>query len=122
MFETEKLLKRFYSYWYFVKLLCRMPIYPFEATYRFFGRFILELLHPSEGIRSSLGVALRKGFHAIKRDLDRRFRNARLRLGGRLILEKWRVDFQREKFFDSLEKARALIKKVKVKETSPIQC
>lgn len=122
MFETEKLLKRFYSYWYFVKLLCRMPIYPFEATYRFFGRFIPELLHPSEGFRGSLGAAIRKGFHAIKRDLDRRFRNARLRLGGRLILEKWRVDFQREKFFDSLEKARALIKKVKVKETSPIQC
>ncbi|MFQ5862427.1 MAG: B12-binding domain-containing radical SAM protein [Candidatus Brocadiales bacterium] len=112
MYETERLLRRFYSFGSLSKLFYQVPLYPMELTYRVLSGLLPRLTNPTErdNIRS-LNAFIRKSFEEGKREADRKFRNARLRLGGRIIFEKWKRDFRKEGFLDTVENARAFIKK-----------
>jgi radical SAM superfamily enzyme YgiQ (UPF0313 family) len=114
MSQTEGLLKRFYNLWMFPKLLYQVPLYPLEVGVRFLrGLFA--------GRRGGLGGFIRKTFAHARRQAGRKFRNLRLRLGGRIILEKWKRDFAEEDFFGTLEKARAELKRTaKLKEVAEV--
>ncbi|MFN3467354.1 MAG: B12-binding domain-containing radical SAM protein, partial [Candidatus Brocadiales bacterium] len=108
MSQTERLVKRFYNLWMFPKLLYQIPLYPFEVGIRFLDGFFRGLIG---GSGWPVGTLLRKSLKDARHQAWRKFRNLRLRLGGRVILEKWRQDFVKENFFDTLEKARVELKK-----------
>ncbi|MEE9584486.1 MAG: radical SAM protein, partial [Candidatus Brocadiales bacterium] len=112
MSETERILKRFYSYGSLSKVLYQIPLYPMELTYRVLNRMLPRLTNPAArcDVRN-LSAFIQKSFADGKRDADRKFRNAKLRLGGRVILERWKRDFRKEGFIDTVDKARAFIKK-----------
>lgn len=108
MSQTEGIVRRFYNLWMFPRLLYQVPLYPLEVGIRFLGKFFGGLLR---GSRMPLGTRLKKSLAHARLQSWRKFRNLRLRLGGRIILEKWRQDFAREDFFGTLEKARVELKK-----------
>ncbi|MFQ5956913.1 MAG: B12-binding domain-containing radical SAM protein, partial [Candidatus Brocadiales bacterium] len=111
MYETERLLRRFYSVGSLSKLLYQTPLYPMELTCRVISRLLPILTNPTErhDVRS-LNAFIQKSFGECKREADRKFRNAKLRVGGRIMLEKWKRDFQKEKFYNTIDKARVFIK------------
>lgn len=112
MEETERVLRKFYSFSSLSKLFYQIPLYPMELTCRVLNRMLPRLADPAErkDVRN-LSTFIQKSFADSKREADRKFRNARLRLGGRVIMEKWRKDFQKEKFTETVDKAMVLIKK-----------
>ncbi|HHT9152212.1 MAG TPA: B12-binding domain-containing radical SAM protein, partial [Candidatus Hypogeohydataceae bacterium YC40] len=59
LYQTEKLVKKFYNLWIFPKLLYQVPLYPLEVGIRFLGAFFKEL---RAGKRDSLGSLLAKSF------------------------------------------------------------
>ncbi len=108
MFQTERLVKRFYNLWMIPRLLYQIPLYPLEVTVRFLNGFVRGLLG---GRRGTLGALLKESFANARRQAWRKFRNLRLRFGGRIILEKWKQDFVKENFLGTLEKARVELRK-----------
>lgn len=121
MLRTEGLIKRFFNLWMIPKLFYQVPLYPLEVGLRFLSGFLGELL---VNRNRNLGSLFRKSFAHARRQAWRKFRNLRLRLGGRIILEKWKKDFESENFFCTLEKARAELKKTaQLKEvTEAVKC
>ncbi len=112
MYETERLVRKFYSYGSLSKILYQLPFYPMELTCRVFNRMLPLLTNPEDryNIRN-LGAILQKSFADGKRECDRKYRNAKLRLGGRIILQQWRKDCRKEEFLSTIDKARDFIKK-----------
>jgi radical SAM superfamily enzyme YgiQ (UPF0313 family) len=106
MLQTDRVLRRFYNLWMIPKLLYQVPLYPFEVGIRFLSRFLRGL---GKGIPT--GRLLKKSYFQARYQAQRKFRDLKLRLGGRIILEKWKRDFEKENFFSTLEKARAELKK-----------
>lgn len=112
MDETERILRRFYSFGSLSKILYQIPLYPMELTCRVLNRMLPSLANPAErnNVRN-LSAIIQKSFADGKRESDRKFRNAKLRMGGRIILAKWKKDCHKERFAETIDKARAFIKK-----------
>jgi radical SAM superfamily enzyme YgiQ (UPF0313 family) len=115
LFQTERLLRKFYNLWMLPKLLYQVPLYPFEVGIRFLGRFFGGLFK-GKNLNSGL---IRKSFSQARYDAWRKFRNLKVRVGGRIILEKWKQDFTRENFISTLEKARAELRKTAKSQEVP---
>ncbi len=116
MEQTERILKRFYNLWMLPKLLYQVPLYPVEVGVRFLSEVYSGL---TTGKGMPLGTLLQKSYAQARHQAFRKFRNLRIRLGGRIILERWKQDFKRENFFETLEEARAQLKKVDASKGSP---
>ncbi|MHC4196908.1 MAG: B12-binding domain-containing radical SAM protein [Planctomycetota bacterium] len=112
MEETERILMKFYSLGSLSRLLYQIPLYPMELTCRVLNKMIPQLTNPSEraNIRN-LSTLIQNSFADGRRESHRKFRNAKLRFGGRVVLEKWKKDFKKERFLETIDKARAFIKK-----------
>lgn len=111
MYETERLLRRFYSFSSMSRLIYQVPFYPMELACRVLNRLLPRLASPIErGDVRSFGAFIRKSFEESRCEAGRKFRNARLRLGGRIIMEKWKRDFRREGFYNTIDRARAFIR------------
>ncbi len=112
MDETERILRRFYSFGSLSKLLYQVPLYPMELTCRVLNKMLPRLANPAERANvRNLSTLIQKSFADGRREADRKFRNAKLRLGGRVVLEKWRKDFKKEGFAQTIDKARAFIRR-----------
>ncbi len=112
MEETERILMKFYSFGSLSRLLYQVPLYPMELTCRVLNKMLPQLTNPSKraNIRN-LSTFIQKSFTDARRESHRKFRNAKMRFGGRVVLEKWKRDFKKERFLETIDKARAFIKK-----------
>ncbi len=112
MEETERILMKFYSIGSLSRLLYQIPLYPMELTCRVLNKMLPQLINPSKraNIRN-LSTLIQKSFADGRREADRKFRNAKLRLGGRMVLEQWRKDFKKEGFAQTIDKARVFIRR-----------